>query len=106
MTAIGLPRTAAERTLGLQWVLAVVIGWVIGFFVCEWLEEFLSTAFVDGLVIGTAVGIAQGLVLRKGIAPVLPWVALSIVGFAIGKLVSDLVGQAMPEPLGVVLEGP
>ena len=105
MTAIGLPRTAAERTLGLQWVLAVVIGWVIGFFVCEWLEEFLSTAFVDGLVIGTAVGIAQGLVLRKRIAPVLPWVALSIVGFAIGKLVTDLVGQAVPEPLGVVLGG-
>lgn len=105
MTAIGLPRNAAERNLGLQWVLAVVIGWAIGFFVCEWIEEFLSTAFIDGLVIGTAVGIAQGLILRKRIAPVVPWVVVSIVGFAIGKFVSDLVGQASPGPLGMVLGG-
>ena len=105
MTAIGLPRTTAERNLGLQWVLAVVIGWAIGFFVCEWIEEFLSTFFIDGLVIGTAMGIAQGIVLRKRIAPVVPWVVVSIVGFAIGKFVSDLVGQASPGPLGTVLGG-
>lgn len=105
MTAIGLPRNAAERNLGLRWVLAVVIGWAIGFFVCEWIEEFLSTAFIDGLVIGTAVGIAQGLVLRKRIAPVVPWAVVSIVGFGIGKFVSDLVGQAAPGPLGMILGG-
>jgi hypothetical protein len=105
VTAIGLPRTPAERNLGFRWVLAVVFGWAIGFFACEWLEEFLSTAFVDGLVIGTAMGIAQGVVLRKRIAPFVPWVVLSVVGFAIGKLVSDLLGQALSGPLGIVLGG-
>jgi hypothetical protein len=105
MTTLGLPRTTAERNLGLQWVVAVVIGWAIGFFVCEWLEGFLSTAFIDGLVIGTAVGISQGIVLRKRIAPVVPWVVLSIVGFGIGKFFSDSVGRAAPGPLGMVLGG-
>jgi hypothetical protein len=105
MTVITPPRTSAERSLGLQWVGAVVSGWAIGFFACEWLEEFLSTAFVDGLVIGTAVGIAQGIVLRKRIAPAGWWIVVSIVGFGIGKLVSDQIGQALPGPVGMVLGG-
>ena len=97
--------TAAERNLGIQWVLAVVAGWAIGFFLCEALEQFLTTFFVDGLVIGSAMGIAQGLVLRRRIAPLLPWVVASIIGFAIGKFVADAVGPALPDLAATVVSG-
>ncbi len=97
--------TAAERNLGLQWVVAVVAGWAIGFFLCEALEQFLTTFFIDGLVIGSAMGIAQGLVLRRRIAPILLWVVASIIGFAIGKFVADAVGPALPEVAATVVSG-
>lgn len=98
--------TAAERNLGLPWVVAVVAGWVIGFWLCGAIQEFLSTFFIDGLVIGSAVGIAQGLVLRRQhIAPFVPWVALSIIGFGIGKFVSDIIGQASTNPAAIMLGG-
>ena len=59
---------ASERSLGLQWVAATVVGWLIGFAACEALQSFLTTVFVDGLVIGTAIGLAQWLVLRRSIS--------------------------------------
>jgi hypothetical protein len=97
--------TTAERNLGLQWVVAVVAGWAIGFFLCEALEQFLTTFFVDGLVIGSAMGIAQGLVLRRRIAPLVPWVVASIIGFAIGKFVADAVAPALPDMAATVVGG-
>lgn len=97
--------TTDERNLGLRWIVAVVAGWAIGFFFCEALEEFLSTFFVDGLVIGSAMGIAQGLVLRRRIAPFIPWVVVSIAGFGIGKFVADAVGPALPGVAAAALSG-
>jgi hypothetical protein len=105
MAQVRPPLAAGERSLGLQWVVAVVAGWAIGFFLCEALEDFLSTFFVDGLVIGSAMGIAQGLVLRKHITPMLPWVVISIIGFGIGKFVADAVGPALPGVGAVLLSG-
>ena len=97
--------TAAERNLGLQWVVAVVAGWAIGFFLCEALEQFLTTFFIDGLVIGSAMGIAQGLVLRRRIAPLIPWVVVSVIGFGIGKFAADAVGPALPGMAAPVVSG-
>jgi hypothetical protein len=97
--------TAAERNVGLQWVVAVVAGWAIGFLLCEALEQVLTTFFVDGLVIGSAMGIAQGLVLRRRIAPLVPWVLASVVGFGIGKFAADAVGPALPSMAATVVSG-
>lgn len=83
--------TASERRLGIQWVVANVVGWLIGFALCEALQSFISTVLVDGLVIGSAVGIAQWLVLRRWMSPVGWWVPLSIVGFGVGKVLAEAV---------------
>jgi hypothetical protein len=97
--------TATERNLGLLWVAAVVLGWIVGFFLCEAIEDFFSTFFVDGLVIGSAIGIGQALVLRKRIAKAVPWILLSIIGFGIGKFFSDMVGQSLTGPVGMAVGG-
>jgi hypothetical protein len=97
--------TVFERNLGLQWVIAVVAGWVIGFFLCGVIENRLSTFFIDGLVIGTTIGVAQGLVIRRRIAPMALWVVVSVIGFGIGKFVADLIGQASPSLPAMALGG-
>jgi hypothetical protein len=83
--------TASERSLGIQWVVANVVGWLIGFGLCEAIQSFISTVLVDGLVIGSAVGIAQWLVLRRWMSPVGWWVLLSIVGFGVGKALAEAI---------------
>ena len=83
--------TASERSRGIQWVVANIVGWLIGFALCEALQSFISTVLVDGLVIGSAVGIAQWLVLRRWMSPVGWWVLLSIVGFGVGKAFAEAV---------------
>jgi 4-amino-4-deoxy-L-arabinose transferase-like glycosyltransferase len=105
MTAMELSPTSSERNLGLQWVAAVVAGWVIGFFLCGVIQDFVSTFLIDGLVIGSAIGIAQAIVLRRGITPAVPWVAVSIVGYGIGKFVADTVGLGMTGLAAMALGG-
>lgn len=97
--------TATDRNLGLSWVAAVVAGWIIGFFLCGVIEDFISTFFIDGLVIGSAIGVAQALVVRKRIAPAIPWVVVSIIGFGAGKFFADAVEQALPGLVAVALGG-
>lgn len=81
--------TPAERSLGLAWVIATVVGWLIGFILCEAIKTFITTVLVDGLVIGTAVGIAQWLVLRRQFGRMGSWVVASIVGFGVGKWIGE-----------------
>jgi hypothetical protein len=96
---------ASERSLGLQWVAATVVGWLIGFAACEALQSFLTTVFVDGLVIGTAIGVAQWLVLRRSISPVGWWIVASVVGFGAGKAVSEWLLPGTTTTVGYVLSG-
>jgi hypothetical protein len=106
MTAERPVLTSAERNLGLAWVVAVAAGWVIGFYLCGVIETWLSTFFIDGLVIGSAIGIAQGLVLRRNrIAPMLPWVVVSIIGFGVGKFFGDVIGQGSTSLAAIALGG-
>jgi hypothetical protein len=106
MTAERPVLTAAERNLALAWVLAVAAGWVLGFYLCGVIENWLSTFFIDGLVIGSAIGIAQGLVLRRNrIAPMLPWVVVSIIGFGVGKFFGDVIGQGSTSLVSIALSG-
>ena len=96
---------AGERSLGIQWVVATIVGWAIGFFVCEALKAFVSTLFVDGLVIGAFVGVAQGLVVRRRIAPMGWWVLASILGFGVGLAAGEAVGPGVPLIVGRALIG-
>jgi hypothetical protein len=97
--------TSTERTLGLQWVVANIVGWLVGFAACEALKSIVTTVFVDGLVIGTSLGLAQWLVLRRRIAPVGWWVVFSIIGFGLGKALSEAVAPTTPALLGYGLSG-
>lgn len=105
MTSMKLQLTQAERNLGLQWVVATVVGWGIGFFVCEAFKAFLAGLSADGLVIGAFVGIAQGLVLRRRIAPMGWWVLVSIIGFGVGKFAGEVAVQGMPTGVGHAVTG-
>jgi hypothetical protein len=105
---MNLPSTQAERYLGIQWVVATIVGWAIGFFVCEAIKPFLydiTHLGGDGLVIGAGIGIAQGLVLRKKLVPMGWWVLVTAVGFGLGKLIGESVAQGMPAAVGHGLSG-
>jgi hypothetical protein len=97
--------TSAERNLGLEWLAANIVGWVVGFAACEAINSFISTFFVDGLVIGTALGFAQWFVLRRRIPRAGWWVVLSIVGFGVGKALSEAVAPATSSVLNYALGG-
>jgi hypothetical protein len=95
----------AERVLGIQWVVATAVGWIIGFAVCEAVTSFLETLFVDGLIIGTFVGGAQWLVLRRHMRATAWWVVVSIVGFGVGKAIGEAVSPASGTVLSDALTG-
>ena len=95
----------SERNLGATWVAATVVGWAIGFFVCEALKAFVSTFLVDGLIVGTFIGIAQGLVVRRGIAPMGWWVFVTIAGFGVGLAAGEALALNLAGPLGVAVTG-
>lgn len=100
--------TRADWSLGLRWVVATTVGWVIGFTICEFLKatvEFLAHPPTDGAVIGIAIGIGQWLALKKWIKGSGWWIPASIVGFGVGKDVGDLVTQAIPGAVGSGLDG-
>jgi hypothetical protein len=108
MASMDLTRTRSERTLGIQWVVATIVGWAIGFFVCEAIKPFLydiTHLGGDGLVIGAGIGIAQGLVLRKQLAPMGWWVLVSVLGFGLGKFLGEALAQGMPAVVGSGLTG-
>jgi hypothetical protein len=95
----------SERNLGATWVVATVVGWAIGFFVCEALKAFVSTFLVDGLIVGTFIGIAQGLVVRRGIAPLGWWVLVTIAGFGVGLAAGEALALNLSGPVGDVVTG-
>ena len=108
MASTKLELTPGERSLGLQWVAATIVGWAIGFFVCEAIKPFLfdiTHLGGDGLVIGAGVGIAQGLVLRRQTGRFGSWVLLSSLGFGIGKLAGETIAQGMTAALGHLVTG-
>jgi hypothetical protein len=95
----------SERNLGATWVAATVVGWAIGFFLCEALKAFLNTFLVDGLIVGTFIGIAQGLVVRRGIAPMGWWVFVTIAGFGVGLAAGEALALNLSGPLGRLVTG-
>ncbi len=101
--------TRAERGLVLRWVLATIIGWIVGFAICEAVVKPIVNALThfnsDGAVIGTAIGIGQGLVLRRRYNRTGWWVLASIIGFGVGKGLSDSLAQSVPGVIGWALGG-
>ena len=105
MTALRQPLTRTDWRIGLGWVLATTVGWLVGFGICEAFKSFLESFTADGAVIGVSIGISQWFVLRQRITGVRWWIPASIVGFAIGKFAADAVVQAESGIVGVVLSG-
>jgi hypothetical protein len=105
VTAIRQPLTRTDWGLGLGWILATTLGWLVGFAICEALKSFLDSLSADGAVIGISIGISQWFVLRRRIDGAAWWIPASIVGYAIGKFAADAVIQAETGMLGVVLSG-
>ena len=109
MTALRKSLTPAEWSLALRWVVATTAGWIIGFAICEAvvkpIVDTLTHFNSDGAVIGIAIGIGQALVLKSRISRTRWWILASIIGFGIGKNVSDPVAQAISGPLGSALGG-
>jgi hypothetical protein len=97
--------TAGEWALGLWWVLATTVGWVVGFTICEALKDFVESFRSDGAVIGISVGILQWLVLRRHFNRAGWWVLASITGFAVGKALGDALAQADLGAVGLALSG-
>jgi hypothetical protein len=91
MTNMTPPTPRADWGFGLRWAMATAVGWLVGFVICEAFKAFFRSISSDGAVIGTCVGIAQWLVIRPRISGTRWWIGASIVGFAFGKLVGDLV---------------
>lgn len=101
--------TRTERSLLLRWVVATTVGWVIGFAICEAVIKPIVNALThfnsDGAVIGISIGIGQGLVLQRRIGRKSWWILASIIGFGIGRDVSDVVAQSISGPSGTALGG-
>lgn len=96
----------SEWTLGILWVVATTIGWVVGFFVCETLKAFFeSLSHSDGLVIGFFVGLTQWLVLRGRLNHTGWWILLSTIGFGVGKAMGASIADAVPGAVGLALDG-
>lgn len=103
----GTRLSGAEWSLGIQWVIVTAIGWVIGFFVCETFVQGLTFpgTVVEGAVIGTFVGLGQGWAMRSRGAGIWWWTLASIVGFAIGKAVGELIAGNSEGVLGYLVTG-
>ena len=99
MTTLKPELSRVEWRFGLWWVLGTIVGWVVGFTICEAIKAFLASLAhaleygLDGAVLGTCIGIAQWLVLRRLIPRAGWWLLASIIGFAVGKGVSDVVAH-------------
>ena len=105
MTAIRQPLTRTDWGVGLGWVLATTLGWLVGFAICEAFASFLQSLRADGAVIGISIGIAQWLVLRQRFGGAKLWILVSVLGFAIGKFAADAVIQTETGFVGLVLSG-
>src|SRR2546423_12506176 len=98
MLALRLPLSRAEWSFEFQWILATVVGWVIGFALCEVVKAFFLSFgdfSLDGLIIGISVGTVQYLALRH-IKGMRAWILVTVIGFAIGKILGDAIAQALP----------
>jgi hypothetical protein len=106
MTAQLNSMTQQEKTLSFWWIIATIVGWIIGFTLCEAIDEAIRnfTCSPDGAVIGISIGIMQWLVLRRFIKPIGWWIIGSIVAFAIGKFISDMI-EASWGTLGLPIAG-
>jgi hypothetical protein len=97
----------AERNLGIQWVIATVVGWALGFYVCETFVSGLtfSTSVTEGAVIGIFLGLTQGWVLRNQTGRMWWWLLATIVGFAVGKALGQSVSDGISGLSGYLVTG-
>lgn len=105
MTTRSTALTRDEWSLGIRWVVATTLGWVIGFFVCAAFKAILESFRSDGAVIGVCVGILQSIALRGRIKHTGWWIVATVVGFAIGKFAADAIAQSMDGAVGFALGG-
>jgi hypothetical protein len=83
------------------WILVTIVGFAIGKFVADAIGQALSGAVglvLSGAAIGTALGIAQWLILRRHVAQAGWWALASILAWAVGWAIINLVNEAADGP--------
>jgi len=105
LTAASPGLTRDEWSLGIRWLVATTLGWVIGFAICAWQKAFFESFRSDGVVIGVCIGIAQAIALRGRVKHAGWWILASVIGFALGKFVADAVAASIAGALGFALGG-
>jgi hypothetical protein len=97
--------TGDEWSLGIRWVVATTIGWVIGFAICAWFKAFFEGISGDGAVIGVCVGTLQAIAVRGRVKHTGWWIAASVVGFVIGKFAAEAIANSVAGAGGFALGG-
>jgi len=85
------------------WILASIIGFAIGKLVGDAIAQAVSGAVgfgLSGAAIGASLGAAQWLVLRRHVMQAGWWALASVVAWAVGWSIINLVGEATGGPAG------
>ena len=105
MTTPSTSLTRDDWSLGIRWVVATTLGWVIGFAICAAQKAFFESISGDGAVIGVCVGIVQSIALRGRVKHTGWWIVASVVGFAVGKFAADAIAASIAGAVGFALGG-
>jgi hypothetical protein len=105
MTTRSMSLTRDEWSLGIRWLVATTLGWVIGFAVCAWFKAFFESINGDGAVIGVCVGTLHSIALRGRVKHTGWWIVASAVGFVVGKLAADAIAASVAGAVGFALGG-
>jgi hypothetical protein len=82
-------------THSIDWILNGGIGWALGYglglIIIQALRDFAWGAFLGYIIFGLIIAVLQWPVLRREIPNALPWILASIIGWALGAYLSQIV---------------
>jgi hypothetical protein len=82
-------------THSVDWILNGGVGWAVGFglglIIIQSLSDFPWGALAGYIIFGFIIGVLQWPVLRREIPDVVPWILASVLGWALGAYLSQVV---------------
>ena len=96
-------RPDIEWNLGLRWMLATILGYTVGWAMSlpiGWAVGGVVGGGITGAMVGGIVGITQWVVLRQRLSWAGWWVLASILGYAVGLSLANLVSNAVNTATG------